>query len=34
MIEELENQGVLDNTLIMFTIDNVHCHGEHGLAEK
>lgn len=34
IIEELEEQGVADNTLIIFTTDNGNLHGEHGLAEK
>jgi arylsulfatase A-like enzyme len=34
VLEELENQGVLDNTLVIFTTDNGYFHGEHGLADK
>jgi arylsulfatase A-like enzyme len=34
ILEELENQGVLDNTLVIFTTDNGYFHGEHGLADK
>ncbi len=34
VIEELKKQGVLDNTLIIFTGDNGYFHGEHGLADK
>lgn len=32
--EELEQQGLLDNTLIIFTTDNGLFHAEHGLAGK
>lgn len=31
---ELERQGVLENTLVIFTGDNGYYHGEHGLADK
>ena len=31
---ELERQGVLDNTLVIFTTDNGYYHAEHGLADK
>lgn len=34
VLEELANQGVLDNTLVLFTTDNGYFHGEHGLADK
>lgn len=34
LIAELEAQGALDNTLIIFTGDNGYYHGEHGLADK
>merc|ERR1711862_620392 len=34
IIQELENQGVLNSTLIIFTTDNGYYHGEHGLADK
>ena len=34
VLEELKKQGVLDNTLIIFTGDNGYFHGEHGLADK
>ena len=34
VLEELEKQGVLDNTLVIFTTDNGYYHGEHGLADK
>jgi arylsulfatase len=30
----LKEQGVLDNTMIIFTTDNGNFHGKHGLAEK
>lgn len=32
--KELERQGELDNTLIIFTTDNGYFHAEHGLAGK
>ncbi len=34
ILEELEKQGVLDNTLVIFTTDNGYYHAEHGLADK
>lgn len=34
VIEELKKQGVIDNTLIIFTTDNGYYHAEHGLADK
>lgn len=34
MLDELEAQGVLDHTLVIFTTDNGFFHGEHGLADK
>lgn len=34
VIQELKNQGVYDNTLLIFTTDNGNLHGEHGLTEK
>jgi len=34
VLDELENQGVLENTLVIFTADNGYFHGEHGLADK
>ncbi len=34
ILEELKKQGVLDNTLVIFTTDNGYFHGEHGLADK
>ncbi len=34
VIAQLKEQGVLDNTLIIFTGDNGYFHGEHGLADK
>lgn len=34
MIAELKNQGVYENTLIIFMGDNGYFHGEHGLADK
>lgn len=34
VLDELEKQGVLDNTLVLFTADNGYFHGEHGLADK
>ena len=34
VIDELEAQGVLDETLVIFTTDNGYLHGEHGLADK
>ena len=34
IVQELENQGVLNNTLVIFTTDNGYFHSEHGLADK
>jgi arylsulfatase A-like enzyme len=34
IVKELEDQGVLDETLIIFTTDNGFFHAEHGLADK
>lgn len=34
ILAELEKQGILDNTLVIFTTDNGYFHGEHGLADK
>lgn len=34
ILEQLEAQGVLDNTLVIFTTDNGYYHAEHGLADK
>lgn len=34
VIAELKQQGVYDETLIIFTGDNGYYHGEHGLADK
>ncbi|BCX48442.1 acetylglucosamine-6-sulfatase [Haloferula helveola] len=34
VIEELKKQGVLDNTLVIFSTDNGYYHAEHGLADK
>lgn len=34
ILDELEAQGVLDHTLVIFTTDNGFFHGEHGLADK
>lgn len=34
MLDELKKQGVLDQTLIIFTTDNGYFHAEHGLADK
>jgi len=34
IVQELKNQGVYDNTLVIFTTDNGNMHGEHGLADK
>ncbi len=34
VIEELREQGVLDNTLVIFTTDNGYYHAEHGLGDK
>ncbi|XMO76119.1 sulfatase [Roseibacillus persicicus] len=34
VLKELEKQGVLDETLVIFTTDNGYYHAEHGLADK
>ncbi len=34
IVKELKDQGVYENTLIIFTGDNGYFHGEHGLADK
>lgn len=34
VIAELKEQGVLENTLVIFTTDNGYYHAEHGLADK
>ena len=34
VLDEMERQGVLDNTLVIFTTDNGYYHAEHGLADK
>lgn len=34
ILKELEEQGVLDETLVIFTTDNGYYHAEHGLADK
>ena len=34
VLAELKQQGVLDNTLVIFTGDNGYYHAEHGLADK
>jgi len=34
ILDELKKQGVLDNTLVIFTTDNGYFHAEHGLADK
>jgi len=34
IVKELEDQGILDETLIIFTTDNGYFHAEHGLADK
>jgi arylsulfatase A-like enzyme len=34
VLDELQTQGVLDQTLVIFTTDNGYFHGEHGLADK
>ncbi|MGZ0654270.1 sulfatase family protein [Coraliomargarita sp. W4R72] len=34
VLQELERQGVLDTTLVIFTTDNGYYHAEHGLADK
>ena len=34
ILDKLKEQGVLDNTLVIFTSDNGNIHGQHGLADK
>ena len=34
ILEELKQEGVLENTLVIFTTDNGYYHAEHGLADK
>jgi arylsulfatase A-like enzyme len=34
IVKEVESQGALDDTLVIFTTDNGYFHAEHGLAEK
>jgi arylsulfatase len=34
VLAELKQQGLLENTLVIFTGDNGYYHGEHGLADK
>ena len=34
VLAELKRQGVLDETLVIFTTDNGYFHAEHGLADK
>jgi len=34
IFQEIERQGILDETLIIFTTDNGYFHAEHGLADK
>jgi len=34
LLDKLREQGVLDNTMIIFTTDNGNFHAEHGLADK
>jgi arylsulfatase A-like enzyme len=34
VLAELRQQGVLENTLVIFTTDNGYFHAEHGLADK
>ena len=34
VLAELKEQGVADNTLVIFTTDNGYFHAEHGLADK
>jgi arylsulfatase A-like enzyme len=34
VLDELEAQGLLGSTLVIFTTDNGYFHGEHGLADK
>jgi arylsulfatase A-like enzyme len=33
IVEELEKQGILDETLVIFTTDNGYFHSEHGFGE-
>ncbi len=34
VLAELEKQGLLENTLVIFTTDNGYFHADHGLADK
>ena len=34
ILAELDKQGLLENTLVIFTTDNGYYHAEHGLADK
>lgn len=34
ILAKLKKQGVLENTLVIFTTDNGYYHGEHGLGDK
>jgi len=34
IVEELKNQGILNETMVIFTTDNGYFHSEHGLAGK
>lgn len=34
VVDELKKQGLLENTLVIFTTDNGYFHAEHGLADK
>ena len=34
LIEKLEEMGVMDNTVIIYTSDNGRFHGSHGLFDK
>jgi arylsulfatase A-like enzyme len=34
LLDQLEQDGVLDRTLVVFMADNGYFHGEHGLADK
>lgn len=34
IVKELEDQGIIDETLVIFTTDNGYFHAEHGLADK
>lgn len=34
ILDELDKQGLTNNTLIIFTTDNGYYHAEHGLADK